>query len=54
MVSRYDAHGVESEFEPGSRGRVLRNAAMARDYTGMERKFARVIRQTWRAYGKLA
>lgn len=23
--SRYDAHGIETEFEPGSRGRVLRN-----------------------------
>lgn len=25
MVSRYDPGGVEAEFEPGSRGRVLRN-----------------------------
>jgi len=25
MTSRYDATGVEAEFEPGSRGRVLRN-----------------------------
>lgn len=22
-MSRYDAHGIETEFEPGSRGRVL-------------------------------
>ncbi len=22
MMSRYDAHGIETEFEPGSRGRV--------------------------------
>lgn len=26
MTTRYDPHGVETEFEPGSRGRVLRNA----------------------------
>lgn len=26
MTTRYDPHGVEAEFEPGSRGRVLRNA----------------------------
>jgi cell filamentation protein len=25
MATRYDAHGAEAEFEPGSRGRVLRN-----------------------------
>ena len=25
MTTRYDAHGAEAEFEPGSRGRVLRN-----------------------------
>jgi len=25
MISRYDAMGIEAEFEPGSRGRVLRN-----------------------------
>lgn len=25
MMSRYKAHGVEAEFEPGSRGRVLKN-----------------------------
>jgi cell filamentation protein len=25
MPSRYDASGIETEFEPGSRGRVLRN-----------------------------
>lgn len=25
MTSRYSAHGTEAEFEPGSRGRVLRN-----------------------------
>lgn len=25
MMSRYDAKGIEAEFEPGSRGRVLRN-----------------------------
>jgi cell filamentation protein len=25
MASRYDAHGLQAEFEPGSRGRVLRN-----------------------------
>lgn len=25
MVSRYKAHGAEGEFEPGSRGRVLKN-----------------------------
>jgi cell filamentation protein len=26
VTTRYDPHGVETEFEPGSRGRVLRNA----------------------------
>lgn len=25
MITRYDASGAEAEFEPGSRGRVLRN-----------------------------
>jgi hypothetical protein len=25
MMSRYAATGIEAEFEPGSRGRVLRN-----------------------------
>ena len=25
MATRYDAEGPEAEFEPGSRGRVLRN-----------------------------
>jgi hypothetical protein len=25
MISRYEAKGIEAEFEPGSRGRVLRN-----------------------------
>ncbi|MGD9728758.1 MAG: Fic/DOC family protein [Nitrospiraceae bacterium] len=25
MMSRYKAHGIEAEFEPGSRGRVLKN-----------------------------
>jgi len=25
MTNRYQAHGIEAEFEPGSRGRVLRN-----------------------------
>ena len=25
MATRYDAHGPQAEFEPGSRGRVLRN-----------------------------
>lgn len=25
MTTRYDAQGIEAEFEPGSRGRVLRN-----------------------------
>ena len=25
MIARYAAQGAESEFEPGSRGRVLRN-----------------------------
>ena len=27
QADRYEAHGVEAEFEPGSRGRVLRNLA---------------------------
>lgn len=25
MIARYDATGLQAEFEPGSRGRVLRN-----------------------------
>lgn len=33
---------------------VAIHAAMAGDYSVMERKFAEVIRKTWRAYGKLA
>ncbi len=35
---RYEAHGVEAEFEPGSRGRVLRNLARIRSVREMARK----------------
>lgn len=36
MPSRYDARGTESEFEPGSRGRVLRNRLGIRKATEMQ------------------
>lgn len=37
MTGRYAAHGVETEFEPGSRGRVLRNLLGIRSVRGMAR-----------------
>lgn len=36
MTPRYDAHGIESEFEPGSRGQVLRNKLGIRRVGEME------------------
>lgn len=33
----YEAHGVEAELEPGSRGRVLRNLAGVRSLRQMQR-----------------
>lgn len=36
-INRYTAHGPESEFEPGSRGRVLRNLAGVRSVREMAR-----------------
>lgn len=36
MPSRYDARGPEAEFEPGSRGRVLRNRLGIRRATDMQ------------------
>ncbi len=36
-MSRYDAHGIETEFEPGSRGRVLRNLPGIRSVREMQR-----------------
>lgn len=36
-MSRYDAQGVEAEFEPGSRGRVLRNLLGIRSVREMQR-----------------
>ncbi len=37
MMSRYTAHGSEAEFEPGSRGRVLRNLLGIRSVGEMSR-----------------
>jgi cell filamentation protein, protein adenylyltransferase len=37
MMSRYDAHGIETEFELGSRGRVLRNLLGIRSIREMHR-----------------
>jgi cell filamentation protein len=37
MTNRYDALGAESEFEPGSRGRVLRNLLGVRSVRAMKR-----------------
>lgn len=37
MTSRYDPNGPEAEFEPGSRGRVLRNLAGIRSVREMAR-----------------
>lgn len=37
MMSRYDAQGIETEFEPGSRGRVLRNLLGIRSAREMSR-----------------
>ena len=36
MPTRYDAHGPEAEFEPGSGGRVLRNKLAIRRVRDME------------------
>lgn len=36
-INRYTAHGPEAEFEPGSRGRVLRNLAGVRSAREMAR-----------------
>lgn len=38
MIGRYDAVGDEAEFEPGSRGRVLRNRIGITSLRAMERK----------------
>lgn len=38
MIGRYDAVGDEPEFEPGSRGRVLRNRIGIASLRAMERK----------------
>ncbi len=38
MATRYDAHGAETEFEPGSRGRVLRNLQEIRSAREMARR----------------
>jgi cell filamentation protein len=38
MAGRYDAVGDEAEFEPGSRGRVLRNRISITSLRAMERK----------------
>lgn len=37
-AGRYEAHGIEAEFEPGSRGRVLRNLAGIRSVREMDRQ----------------
>lgn len=37
-TNRYSAHGVETEFEPGSRGRVLRNLQGIRSVREMHRR----------------
>ncbi len=37
MMTRYDARGFETEFEPGSRGRVLRNLPGIRSVREMSR-----------------
>lgn len=37
MTDRYSAHGPEAEFEPGSRGRVLRNLKGIQSVREMER-----------------
>lgn len=38
QADRYEAHGVEAEYEPGSRGRVLRNLAGVRSVREMARR----------------
>ncbi|MGH8127665.1 MAG: Fic/DOC family protein [Gammaproteobacteria bacterium] len=38
MTSRYKAHGPEAEFEPGSRGRVLRNLLGIKSVREMARR----------------
>ena len=38
MTGRYDAVGEEAEFEPGSRGRVLRNRLGISSLRAIERK----------------
>jgi cell filamentation protein len=38
MVGRYDAVGPEGEFQPGSRGRVLRNRLGIKSVRELERE----------------
>jgi hypothetical protein len=38
MAERYKAEGPDAEFEPGSRGRVLRNRLGIKSVREMERK----------------
>ncbi len=45
MMSRYDAQGVETEFEPGSRGRVLRNLLGIRSVREMSRAESETLLQ---------
>lgn len=56
MSSRYGS-GLEGEFEPGSRGRVLRNLLGIRrvgdrDYSPMRVSLTDAIRPTSGAFGK--
>lgn len=43
MTSRYTAQGPEAEFEPGSRGRVLRNLLEIRSAREMARAESRAL-----------
>ena len=51
-MSRYKAHGVEAEFEPGSRGREKERyidairTGVGRDYEPMIAVFRRIISRT--------
>ena len=43
---RYEPQGIEAEFEPGSRGRVLRNRIGVRSVSDMERKESEALLAT--------
>jgi len=46
MATRYDAQGVQAEFEPGSNGEVLKNQLGIKSKTEMDHAEARALART--------